>query len=158
LGILAGALVAVPVFYLLIKNDISRITSEDLPMPGAQIWIAVAKVLSSGLSVLPVSTRIAVLIGGLAGVLIEFLNRKSHGRFPVSAMGLGLSFVLKFSDCWAMATGSLLFWVLGRNIKKPDSMAAKIFINNQETACAGVIAGGSIMGILIIILETLVIT
>lgn len=157
LGILAGALVAVPVFYLLIKNDISRITSEDLPMPGAQIWIAVAQVLSSGLSVLPMSTRTAVMIGGVVGVLIEFLNRKSHGRFPVSAMGLGLSFVLKFSDCWAMATGSLLFWFLGRKIKKPESLAAKVFINNQETACAGVIAGGSIMGILIIILETLVI-
>ncbi len=157
LGILAGALVAVPVFYLLIKNDISRITSEDLPMPGAQIWIAVAQVLSSGLSVLPMSTRTAVMIGGVVGVLIEFLNRKSHGRFPVSAMGLGLSFVLKFSDCWAMATGSLLFWVLGRTIKKPESLAAKVFINNQETACAGVIAGGSIMGILIIILETIVI-
>jgi uncharacterized oligopeptide transporter (OPT) family protein len=157
LGILAGALVAVPVFYLLIKNDVSRITSEDLPMPGAQIWIAVAQVLSSGLSVLPLSTRIAVLLGGVAGVLIEFLNRKSHGRFPVSAMGLGLSFVLKFSDCWAMATGSLLFWILGRKIKNPTSLAAKVFVNNQETACAGVIAGGSIMGIFIIILETLVI-
>jgi OPT family oligopeptide transporter len=157
LGILAGALVAVPVFYLLIKNDVSRITSEDLPMPGAQIWIAVAQVLSSGLSVLPLSTRVAVLVGGVAGVLIELLNRKSHGRFPVSAMGLGLSFVLKFSDCWAMATGSLLFWILGRKIKKPESLAAKVFVNNQETACAGVIAGGSIMGILIIILETLVI-
>jgi uncharacterized oligopeptide transporter (OPT) family protein len=156
LGIFAGALVAVPVFYLLLRNDISNITSESLPMPGAQIWIAVAKVLSSGLSVLPQSTRVAVLLGAVAGIFIEFMNKKSRGRFPVSAMGLGLSFVLRFSDCWAMGTGSLLFWLLGRSLKGSNSVTSKVFVHNQETACAGVIAGGSIMGILLIILETLV--
>lgn len=156
LGIIAGALVSVPVFYLLIQNDISKITSESLPMPGAQIWIAVAKVLASGLSVLPQSTRVAVLLGGIAGIAIEFLNRRTRGKFPISAMGLGLSFVLKFSDCWAMAVGSLLFWLLGRNLKGKENTASKIFVDNQETACAGVIAGGSIMGIIIIIIEQIV--
>lgn len=156
LGIVAGALVAVPVFYLLLQNDISKITSEDLPMPGAQIWIAVAKVLASGLSVLPQSTRVAVAIGILAGIGIEYVNKKTRGRFPLSAMGLGLSFVLKFSDCWAMATGSLLFWFLGKRLRGADSSVSKVFVDNQETACAGVIAGGSIMGIIIIILETVV--
>ena len=156
LGIIAGALVAVPVFYLLLGGDISKITSEAFPMPGAQIWIAVAKVLSSGLSVLPQSTRVAVALGGISGVIIEYMNRKTKGRFPISAMGLGLSFVLKFSDCWAMATGSLLFWLMGRQLKGANSTASKIFVENQETACAGVIAGGSIMGIVLIIMETLV--
>jgi uncharacterized oligopeptide transporter (OPT) family protein len=156
LGIIAGALVSVPIFYLLIQNDISKITSEELPMPGAQIWIAVAKVLSSGLSVLPQSTRVAVFIGGFLGVLIEFMNRRTRGKFPVSAMGLGLSFVLKFSDCWSMALGSLIFWALGRSLKNRETTASKIFVDNQETACAGVIAGGSIMGIIIIIIEQIV--
>lgn len=158
LGIVAGALIAVPVFYLLLQGDITRITSEDLPMPGAQIWIAVAKVLASGLSVLPQSTRMAVILGGLVGVAIEFLNRRIRGRFPVSAMGLGLSFVLKFSDCWAMAAGSLFFWLLARSSAGKKSTLSKVFVANQETACAGVIAGGSIMGIVLIILETLVLS
>ena len=158
LGIVAGALIAVPVFYLLLQGDITRITSEDLPMPGAQIWIAVAKVLASGLSVLPQSTRTAVILGGLVGVAIEFLNRRTRGRFPVSAMGLGLSFVLKFSDCWAMAAGSLFFWLLARSSAGKKSTLSKVFVDNQETACAGVIAGGSIMGIVLIILETLVLS
>lgn len=156
LGIIAGALVAVPVFYLLINNDISKITSEALPMPGAQIWIAVAKVLASGLSVLPQSTRIAVLLGGIAGIAIEFFNRRSRGKFPISAMGLGLSFVLRFSDCWAMALGSLIFWGLERKYKNKNTLTTKIFVENQETACAGVIAGGSIMGIILIIIEQIV--
>ena len=156
LGIFAGAIVAVPVFYLLLQDDVSKITSEALPMPGAQIWIAVAKVLGSGLSVLPLSTRVAVLVGGVTGILIEYLNKKSRGKFPVSAMGLGLAFVLKFSDCWAMATGSLLFWLLGRRLQNSEGGPAKVFVHNQETTCAGVIAGGSIMGIVLIIVETLV--
>jgi uncharacterized oligopeptide transporter (OPT) family protein len=156
LGIFAGAIVAVPVFYLLLQDDVSKITSEALPMPGAQIWIAVAKVLGSGLSVLPLSTRVAVLVGGVTGILIEYLNKKSRGKFPVSAMGFGLAFVLKFSDCWAMATGSLLFWLLGRRLQNSEGAPAKVFVHNQETTCAGVIAGGSIMGIVLIIVETLV--
>jgi len=125
-------------------------------MPGAQIWIAVAKVLASGLSVLPQSTRVAVLLGGIAGIVIEYFNRKTRGKFPVSAMGLGLSFVLKFSDCWAMALGSLIFWGLGRGLKDKKTVTSKIFIDNQETACAGVIAGGSIMGIILIIIEQII--
>lgn len=156
LGIVAGALVATPVFFLLLQGDISRITSEALPMPGAQIWIAVAQVLSKGLNVLPASTRVAVIIGAFVGIFIEFMNRRTRGKFPVSAMGLGLSFVLRFSDCWAMALGSLIFWALGKRIKNTESTAYKVVVSNQETACAGVIAGGSIMGIILIILETLV--
>jgi hypothetical protein len=156
LGIVAGALVATPVFFLLLQGNISRITSEALPMPGAQIWIAVAQVLSKGLDVLPPSTRIAVVIGAFVGIFIEFMNRRSRGKFPISAMGLGLSFVLRFSDCWAMALGSLIFWALGKRIKNKEGTAYKVFVSNQETACAGVIAGGSIMGIILIIMETLV--
>jgi hypothetical protein len=126
-------------------------------MPGASIWIAVAEVLAKGLSVLPDSTRIAVVIGALVGILIEFLNRRSQGRFPISAMGLGLSFVLKFSDGWAMAAGSLFFWFMSRHFgERTDSKMSAIFRDNQETLFAGVIAGGTIMGIVLIIMETIV--
>ena len=156
LGIIAGALVATPVFFLLLQGDVGRITSESLPMPGAQIWIAVAQVLSKGLAVLAPSTKIAVVIGAIVGIFIEFMNRRTHGKFPISAMGLGLSFVLRFSDCWAMALGSLIFWGLGKTLKNKEGKGYKVFVDNQETACAGVIAGGSIMGIILIIMETLV--
>jgi uncharacterized oligopeptide transporter (OPT) family protein len=157
LGIIAGAIVATPVFFLLLKGDIGRITSEALPMPGAQIWIAVAKVLSSGLSVLQSSTKVAVLIGAVVGIFIEYMNRKTKGKFPISAMGLGLAFVLRFSDCFAMALGALLFWLASKKFKDENTTAHKVFVANQETVCAGIIAGGSIIGIILIIMETLVI-
>ncbi len=41
LGIFAGGLCAVPVFYMIFHNDLSLLTSEKLPMPGATIWKAI---------------------------------------------------------------------------------------------------------------------
>jgi uncharacterized oligopeptide transporter (OPT) family protein len=57
-----------------------------------------------------------------------------------------------------MALGSLIFWGIERGVRKKKSVVKDVFIDNQETLCAGVIAGGSIMGIVLIILETLVLT
>lgn len=161
LGIFAGALAAVPVFYLLLQNDISKITSESMPMPGAQIWKAVAEVLTQGLSSLHPTAQVAALIGALLGILIEFMNIKMKGKFPVSAMGLGLACVLRFSDSWAMSLGAFLFWALHHKfetVKRGEGKNAKtmrkIFVDNQETVCAGIIAGGSIIGIILTIIET----
>ncbi len=50
LGIFAGALAAVPVFYYaFLKNDISNLASDTYPMPAAQIWRAVAELLTEGI-------------------------------------------------------------------------------------------------------------
>jgi hypothetical protein len=56
-----------------------------------------------------------------------------------------------------MAAGSLFFWFMSRHFgERADSKMSAIFRDNQETLCAGVIAGGSIMGIVLIIMETIV--
>ncbi|MBI4060104.1 MAG: OPT/YSL family transporter [Elusimicrobia bacterium] len=156
LGIIAGALVSVPVFYLMIHGDLSLLMSDKLPMPAAQIWLAVAKVLTQGLSFLHPSARAAILIGAILGVVIEFANQRTHGRFPISGVGLGLAFVLKFSDSLSMALGAMLFWLAGRFFTDRKSFGSRAFVDNQETVCAGVIAGGSIIGLVLILLETVV--
>ncbi len=156
LGIFAGAVVAVPVFYAILNNDLTRISSEALPMPGATIWKAVAEILIKGLDFLHYSAQIAIGVGAVLGITIEVFNQRSKGKFPLSAMGIGLAFVLPFADAWAMGLGSLIFWFLGRRLKDKSSNIHKIFVANQETLCAGVIAGGSIIGIVLIMLETLV--
>ena len=160
LGIFAGALASVPVFYMILQNDLSKITSEAMPMPGAQIWKAVAEVLTRGLSSLHPTAQFAALIGAVLGIAIEFMNVKMKGKFPISAMGLGLACVLRFSDCWAMALGAFLFWGLHKKFETvkrgeigPVKTMRKIFVNNQETVCAGIIAGGSIIGIILTIIE-----
>jgi uncharacterized oligopeptide transporter (OPT) family protein len=96
-------------------------------------------------------------IGGVLGIVIEMLNKRTRGRFPISAMGLGLAFVLKFSDCLAMALGAWFFWAMKRKYAhRENGSSRKIFCDNQETLCAGVIAGGSLIGILLILLENFV--
>jgi hypothetical protein len=55
-----------------------------------------------------------------------------------------------------MALGAFFFWWCMKKYKDPKSTAHRVFVENSETLCAGVIAGGSIIGILLIILETVV--
>lgn len=156
LGIFVGGLVAVPAFYAIFHGDISLLTSDKLPLPGAAIWKAVAETLTKGLSTLHPTAQIAVLIGGIIGILCEVLNKKTRGRFPLSGVGLGLAFVLRFPDSLAMATGSLIFWFAGRKFDEPTSLGYRIFVANQETICAGVVAGGSIIGMALILLENVI--
>ena len=157
LGIIAGGVVAVPVFYALFGGNVALLGSERFPMPSATIWKAVSELLMKGLSFLPVSAQIAVGIGGVLGIVIEMLNKRTRGRFPLSAMGLGLAFVLRFSDCLAMAVGAWVFWAMKRKYAhREDGRGRKIFCDNQETLCAGVIAGGSLIGIVLILLENFV--
>jgi uncharacterized oligopeptide transporter (OPT) family protein len=156
LGIFVGGLVGVPAFYAIFHGDISLLTSDKLPLPGAAIWKAVAETLTKGLSTLHPTAQIAVLIGAIIGILCEVLNKKTRGRFPLSGVGLGLAFVLRFPDSLAMATGSLIFWFAGKKYKEPTSLGYRIFVSNQETICAGVVAGGSIVGMALILLENVI--
>lgn len=154
LGIFAGGLVAVPVFYAMFNNDIAMFTSDKMPLPGAMIWKGVAEVLSHGIDSLHPTARIAVVIGGIIGILCEYLNKRMNGKFPFSGVGLGLGFVLRFTDNLSMVVGALFFWLCRQNFKDEKSFGFRAFVKNQETFAAGVIAGGSIIGIILILLET----
>jgi len=156
IGIVAGACAVVPVFYLLMGPDLSRLTSDALPMPAAQVWRAVAELLAKGFGSLPPSAKWAMLIGALLGVAMEWANARMKGRFPLSGVGIGLATVVTFPDVLAMSVGSLLFWALGRRLTDPATRAHQVLVENRETLCAGVVAGGSLIGIILIILETLV--
>ena len=155
LGIFAGALVAIPVFYAMIQGDPNQLLSDKLPMPGAQAWRAVAEVLTKGLSFLHPTAQLAVYVGGALGIVFEILKKVTHNRFPLSAVGIGLAFVISFSTSLSMALGAILFWIGGRIYRRrPKSLGYKLCVENQETLCAGAIAGGAIIGILIILIET----
>jgi uncharacterized oligopeptide transporter (OPT) family protein len=156
LGIFAGAAASVPVYYLIFHNDLSLLTSEKLPMPGATIWRAVAEVLAHGLAFLHPTARWAALIGAVLGILFEILNKRMKGKFPLSGVGIGLAFVLTFSDSLAMCLGTFFFHFMERRYQDTSSRAHRIWVENRETIAAGGIAGGSIIGIILIILETVV--
>lgn len=153
LGIFAGGLVAVPVFYSIFHGDISLFTTDALPLPSALVWKGVSEVLTKGLSNLHVTAQMAAGIGAVLGIVIEILNKKMNGRFPLSGVGLGLGFVLRFTDAWSMALGTLVFWIARKLCKNKEGVGYRAFVDNQETLAAGVIAGGSIIGIILILLE-----
>jgi uncharacterized oligopeptide transporter (OPT) family protein len=155
IGIFAGAAIVVPVFYLMFNGNVSLFTSDLMPMPGAQVWKAVAELLAKGFSSIHPTARWAMLLGGLLGVAMEWANLKLKGRFPLSGVGVGLATVVQFPDVLSMSTGALFFWLMGRRLK-PGGGAHKVLVENRETLCAGIIAGGALIGIILILLETVV--
>jgi uncharacterized oligopeptide transporter (OPT) family protein len=159
LGILAGAILSVPVFYLVfLKGDPQGLISEQYPMPAATVWEAVARLLTKGISELPVSAQWAALGGALLGIAMEGARLATKGRFWISGVGVGLAFVIPFNTCFAMFLGSFLFWLAGRRWQNPTTLRHQVFVKNLEPVCAGVIAGGALMGIAVILVETFVLS
>lgn len=156
LGILAGALVSVPVFYLAFMHGGVNELFKQQPMPAASVWQAVAQLLTQGLSNLRESARWAALFGALLGIALEALRLATKGRFWLSGVGIGLASVIPFNTCLSMFLGALIFWIAGKVFRKPESAANKLIVQNQEPICGGIIAGGAIMGIVVILLENLV--
>jgi uncharacterized oligopeptide transporter (OPT) family protein len=150
LGIFAGVAVSVPVFYLIFHGDLSLLTSQKFPLPSAQVWTAVAKVLTRGLESLHPTAIWAMVVGAILGLGLEITNKKTRGRFPLCGTGVGMAFVIPFSTCLAMFLGALGFWLLEKTLKNPQTRIYRVGVENQETVCAGAIAGGSIVGLVII--------
>lgn len=153
LGIFAGAVTSIPVFYLIFGEDVSLLATEKFPVPSAQVWAAVAKVLTQGMGFLHPTARIAILAGGILGIALEIINKRTRGRFPLSGVGIGLAFVIPFTSCIAMFLGALFFWIVEKTVKDPRSQWYRILLDNQETVCAGAIAGGALVGILLVVLS-----
>lgn len=156
LGIVAGACVSIPVYYLLLHGDLSLFGTELFPMPAAQVWAAVAKVLTKGLSFLHVSAQWAIAVGAVLGIVFEVVNIRMKGRFPLSGVGMGLAFVIPFDSCLSMFLGAFIFWLMKKFLTDPNSRWHGIFVANQETVCAGAIAGGAMIGIMLAVLNQVV--
>ena len=157
LGIFAGAIVAVPIFYVtFLHAGPANLITEQYPMPAATIWRAVAEILTLGLSNLSESAQWAALIGAFVGILFEAIKLVTKGRFWLSGVGIGLAFVIPFNTCLAMFLGAFAFWLAGRIFKDEASGTNRIIVKNQEPICAGLIAGGALMGILVMVIEVVI--
>jgi uncharacterized oligopeptide transporter (OPT) family protein len=118
-------------------------------MPAAQIWVAVARALTSGLGSLPVSVLYAVLIGAGVGVLLPLLERllpRARAWLP-SATGLGLGWVVPFSVPLSLAIGAAIVSVW-RRISPATEQTYSVPI------ASGLIAGESIVKALLAMLAS----
>ncbi|MBY0471201.1 OPT/YSL family transporter [bacterium] len=143
LGIFAGTLVVVPAFYILVP-DAATLGTDRWPAPAAQVWAAVAKLLASGLHALHPAARAGLLWGLVVGAVLTTLEKlfPKYSKFIPSATGIGLAFVIPFFNSLSMFIGALIALVLE---KKWPKYADKYVI----TFSSGIIAGESLMGIVV---------
>jgi uncharacterized oligopeptide transporter (OPT) family protein len=167
LGVIAGATLSVPVFYLLFlqlplheafalnPKAPYKIDSEKFAMPAATIWKGVADVLTLGIDKIPEHAKWATLVAVVAGIILEVGRIVARDRFPLSPIGLGLGFIIPWNTCFIMFLGAFLFWLIER-ASKPGTARNQVIVQNQEPICAGLIAGGALMGIVVELIETLI--
>jgi len=78
------------------------------------MWRAVAELLAGGgFDQLPPSAKMAIVVGALVGVCLPLLGKLLPKAAPYlpSAMGLGLSWVMVYSNCQAFAIGAVIVWI-----------------------------------------------
>lgn len=165
LGIVAGAILSIPIFYLvflrlpaeqLFATELSvpyQMDPEKYPMPAATIWKAVADVLADGIHNIKHSAQLAALGGILIGIVLELARLLTKNRFPLSPVAIGLGFIIPFHTCLSMFVGSFLFWVIEKMYSDKDSKVNQVVVQNQEPICAGLIAGGALMGIAVAVAD-----
>ena len=165
LGIFAGAVLSLPVFYLVFlqvppeqlfstqSNVPYALDATKYPMPAATAWKAVADILADGLQNLRQSAQLAALAGVLIGIGLEVVRLATKNRFPLSPIGIGLGFIIPFNTCLSMFAGSFLFWIVEKLFSNKEQKVNQVIVQNQEPICAGLIAGGALMGIAVAVIE-----
>lgn len=148
IGAVAGALFGVGVFYnVFMKGQPFALVTEEYPFPAVVVWKAVAEALTGGLSGLATSALFGAAAGAVIGVLLEIARRRLGSRMPLSAVGMGLAFIIPFDISLAMFAGAFFFWFCGRIRPAPGKWLNDVVVANQDSICAGLVAGAAIVGI-----------
>ena len=164
IGIVAGALAATPLFFVLFgldnfdpaagKSVADTMVSDKFAFPGAVQWKGVSDLVAavfgspeaSGL--LTTSIVWSIAIAGFAALVMEMLRIRTNNRFPLSPLAIGLGVVLPPDSSFMMFLGAALFWYAARKLQaQPGTRAHEIWVGSQEPICAGLIAGAALVGI-----------
>jgi uncharacterized oligopeptide transporter (OPT) family protein len=155
LGVFAGTAASVLGFHLLVP-DASVLTGVDgappaFAAPGAQAWLAVARIFQEGFDKLHLMARYGIAIGLLVGALLATLELvlPKYRRFIPSPVGLGLGFLLPFANPLSMLIGAIAAWAWS---KRNESHAERYVV----PVSSGVIAGESIVSVAIALVNNLV--
>jgi len=149
LGIFSGTIATVVGFYLLVP-DATALTGVDgrpaeFPAPGAQSFLAVARVFQNGIESLSPMARTCMFYGFLLGIALAIAEKFAPpkvSKWLPSATGLGLGFILPFQYPLSMLIGAVGDWVWERRNKA----SADLYI---VPVSSGVVAGESVVGVLV---------
>jgi len=153
IGLVAGAAACVPLYFLLFlppdangMRSTATIISDQFAMPAAIQWKGVAEIIAKGLSALPASAVISMAVAAVSAIAIEVAKIATKGRFPLSAVAVGLGVVLPPESTLGMFLGALVFWIMGRR-QAPGTRGHEFWVEGLEPICAGLISGSALMGI-----------
>ncbi len=140
-GVLAGGLIVVPVYFILIP-DVSMLATEKWPAPAALVWRGVAELLAKGVGSLHPTARLGILVGGTLGIILPLLEiwLPRWKKFIPSATGLGLAFTINGFNAVSFFIGA----VLAAWFKRARPKLAGEF---TVPVSSGIIAGESLMGV-----------
>jgi OPT family oligopeptide transporter len=146
-GILVGAVTTVLAFHVLVPT-VDVLGTTQFPAPAAQSWRAVALVLSRGLGALEPVKLWSIGIGAFVGVLLALMSRwfPRQARWLPSPAGLGLAWTFPWYYGMLFFIGGLIGWSVER--RRPRTAELYNF-----PVAAGVIAGGSLMGVALVFWE-----
>jgi OPT family oligopeptide transporter len=155
-GIFSGTLATVGGFYLLVPDATALNGTADkapaFPAPAAQTWKAVAEVFKHGFENMHPMHQQAIVVGLLIGtvlLLAEQLAPKHVKAWLPSTTGVGLGLILPFQYPLSMFLGAAVaaLWT------KSSAKSAEDYL---VPASAGIIAGVSIMGVIVAFLNNVI--
>ena len=164
IGIVAGALAATPLFFLLFgltnfdpaagRSVMDTMVSDKFSFPGALQWKGVSDLVTAifggdgGRLLLTQSILWSMGIAAVAALVMEVLRIRTKNRFPLSPLAIGLGVVVPPDSSLMMFTGAALFWIFGRIYgPRPQSQGYRLWVDSQEPVCAGLIAGAALVGV-----------
>ncbi len=172
IGIVAGALASTPLFFVLFMTNREATTTvkdhitERWAVPGAIQWAAISDVIGAmgqkGVElvvtgsdhvarlwgVLPVSAAWAMLVAAIIALVFEITRISTKGKFPLSAVGIGLGIVLPPESTVMMFTGACIFAFFERKYHKAiGTFGWRLWVDSKEAVCAGLIAGWALLGV-----------
>ena len=154
IGIFSGAIAATPLFYLLFlppdksgMRSVSTLVTDQFAMPAALQWKGVADLIANGISHLATSAIISMVVAAVVALVFEVLRIRTKGRFPLSAVSIGLGVVLPPESCFAMWIGATIFWWQGRKNQAAGTKGHEFWVEGCEPICAGLISGAALIGI-----------
>jgi len=146
-GIFIGTVVTVFAFRALVPNAADLGTAK-FPAPAAQTWKGVAEALAVGIHNLHPVKAWGLAAGGLVGILLPVLGMifPKQQKYLPSAAGLGLAWVFPWTNALDFFLGSVIgYFVLRRSPKLSEEYTFPV--------ASGLIAGGSLMGVVLIFWE-----
>jgi putative OPT family oligopeptide transporter len=147
-GVLIGAGIVVPAFMLLFP-DPSVLGTDEWNAPSCVVWKGVSQIVVGGIDKLPWSAQVAMVIGILLGISLTILEKvapKPVKSWLPSPSGLGIAMLISGSNSIAMFMGAgAAEWLRRKHPNIADTYTVPVG--------SGFIAGESLMGVLIAILQ-----